>query len=94
MAIKTKVLKKKGRKLARAGAASLQSGAATTARAARSTVTKARVAAGAAGALAVMGAGLAARKIPNQQATPPVSSSRLRLQIFGLGKFGTQLAAT
>jgi len=59
MAIKTKVLKKQGRKLVRAGAAGLQSGAATTARVARSTATRAKVAAGAAGALAVMGAGFA-----------------------------------
>ena len=63
MAIKTKVLKKRARKLARAGAASIQAGAETTARVARSTATRARVAAGAAGALAAMGAGMAARKV-------------------------------
>jgi phosphate/sulfate permease len=63
MAITTKVLKKRGRKLVRAGAASLQSGAETSARAVRSGATRARLAAGAAGALAVMGAGLAARKV-------------------------------
>ena len=63
MAIKTKVLKKRGRKLVRASAASIQSGAETAGRAARQTATRARVAAGAAGALAAMGAGLAARKV-------------------------------
>ena len=63
MAIKAKDLKKRGQKLARAGAASLQSGAKTTARVARSTATRTRVAVGAAGALAVMGAGLATRKV-------------------------------
>ena len=63
MAIKMKVLKKRGRKLVRASAASLQSGAETSARVARSGATRARVAAGAAGAMAVMGAGLAARKV-------------------------------
>jgi hypothetical protein len=63
MAIKMKVLKKRGRKLVRAGVASIQSGAETSARAARSGAARARVAAGAAGALAVMGAGMAARKV-------------------------------
>jgi hypothetical protein len=63
MAIKMKVLKKRGRKLARAGAASIQSGAEATARAARKTATGARVAVGAAGAMAAVGAGLAARKV-------------------------------
>ena len=63
MAIKTKVLKKRGRKLMQAGAESLRSGAETTARAARSTATRARIAAGAVGAMAAMGAGLAARKV-------------------------------
>jgi hypothetical protein len=63
MAIKTKVLKKRGRKLARAGAAGIQSGAEKTARVARSTAARARVAAGAAGALAAMGAGMAAAKV-------------------------------
>jgi len=63
MAIKMKVLKKRGRKLVRAGAASIQSGAETAGRAARSGATRARVAAGAAGALAVAGAGMAARKV-------------------------------
>ena len=63
MAIKMKVLKKRGQKLVRAGAASIQSGAETAGRAARSGATRARVAAGAAGALAVVGAGMAARKV-------------------------------
>jgi len=63
MAIKMNVLKKRGRKLVRAGAASLQSGAETAGRAARRGATRARVAAGAAGALAVAGAGMAARKV-------------------------------
>ena len=63
MAIKAKDLKKRGRRLVRAGAAGIQSGAETTARAARRTATRARVAVGAAGALAAVGAGLATRKV-------------------------------
>ena len=61
--MKMKFLKKRARKVMETGAESLQAGVEGTARAAGKAATRARVAAGAAGAMAAVGTGLAARKV-------------------------------